>query len=266
MFTHLVGNPLAKDILNRMAQKGTIPSVLLFQGPEGVGKGHFAKALANHLIRHPKKEHPDIHILYPEGKSHQHPIAAIRELINEATLPPFEAPCKVFILHDADKMLPTSSNALLKTLEEPPEKTYFFLLSSNPSRLPSTILSRCRKLPFFRLSDAEIIPFLKVPDAAKIARLSHGSLSKALRLAQNPLNISIDEIAKDPTKVDLAESEDFPLERAGFLFEELLNHVRDHQPQKLEKAIRLLSEGWTALHHNVKIGHVLQNFFLEGIL
>lgn len=263
MFAHLVGNPLAKDILSRMAARGSVPSVLLFHGLEGVGKGLFAKALADHLVLHPKKEHPDIHILYPEGKSHQHPIAAIRQLIEEVGMPPFEAPCKVFILHDADKMLPSSSNALLKTLEEPPPDTYIFLLSSNPTRFPSTILSRCRKVPFFPLPEAEIIPFLSTPDAAKIARLSQGSLAKALRLAKNPLNISITDIAKDPLKVDLEESEDHPLERAEFLFGDILAHVRDHHPQKLEKAVRLLSEGWIALHHNVKIGHVLQNFFLQ---
>ncbi len=263
MFSHLVGNPLAKDLLSRMAERHTVPSVLLFHGPEGVGKGLFAKALADHLVRHPKKEHPDIHTLYPEGKSHQHPIAAIRLLIDEVGMPSFEAPCKVFILHDAEKMLPSSSNALLKTLEEPPQNTYIFLLSSDPTRLPTTILSRCRKIPFFPISDAEIIPFLSTPDAAKIARLSHGSLAKALRLAQNPLSFSIPELAQKPSKVELPENEDHPFENAEFLFEEIITYIRDHQPQKLEKAIRLLSEGWIALHHNVKISHVLENFFLQ---
>ena len=263
MFTNLVGNPLAKQLLARMAQRGTLPSVLLFHGPDGIGKGLFAKALADHLVVNPKKEHADIHTLYPEGKSHQHPIAAIRALIDEVGMPPFEAPCKVFIIHDAEKMLPSSSNALLKTLEEPPLDTYSFLLSSDPQRLPPTILSRCRKIPFFPVSEQEIIPLLDTPDAGKIARLSHGSIAKALRLLKNPLQISIPELAQKPSKVELPENEDHPYESAELLFEEILLHIRDHHPQKIEKAIRLLSEGWIALHHNVKIGHVLENFFLQ---
>ena len=124
MFSHLIGNSTAKQLLEHMAEKGSVPCSLLFYGPASACKKEFAIALARRLLATHKKEPPDLHLLLPEGeKTLHHPITAIRALIQEASLPPFEAPCKVFIIDDAEKMLPASCNALLKTLEEPPEKT-----------------------------------------------------------------------------------------------------------------------------------------------
>lgn len=88
------------------------------------------------------RNHPDVHLYSPEGKSLMHSMASIQKLIREIALPPFEAPSKVFIIEDAEKMLPSSSNALLKTLEEPPKDTFFFLLSNHPELLLPTISSR----------------------------------------------------------------------------------------------------------------------------
>ena len=115
-FSNLIGNDLAKVALTRMAEQRSVPNTLLFYGPDGVGKSLFALALAE-LLMGPQhaRNHPDLHIYLPEGKSATHPIENIRKLIDEVALPPYEAPVKVFIIHDAHQMLPTSSNALLKT-------------------------------------------------------------------------------------------------------------------------------------------------------
>ncbi|MBF5058662.1 hypothetical protein [Candidatus Neptunochlamydia vexilliferae] len=80
------------------------------------------------------------------------PIEAIRTLIEEANLPPFESERKVFIIHEADRMLPSSSNALLKTLEEPPSFVTIILISAHPEALLPTITSRCFQVP----SDAKV--------------------------------------------------------------------------------------------------------------
>src|SRR4051812_48314215 len=91
-FSHLIGNEKAKEVLTRLAVSQKLPHVLLFYGLEGVGKGVFALELAQFLVGKVKKDHPDIHILFPDPKSHQHPVATIRQLIQEAGLPPFESP------------------------------------------------------------------------------------------------------------------------------------------------------------------------------
>lgn len=106
--------------------------------------------------------HPDLHFYVPEGKAHLHPMANIQKLIREMALPPFEAPRKIFIIEEAEKMLPSSSNALLKTLEEPNQDTYILLLTEHPDLLLPTILSRLAPLSFPRqeVEPIDMAPFL----------------------------------------------------------------------------------------------------------
>lgn len=197
LFSKLIGNDLAKSALQRMVLQSSVPNTLLFYGPDGVGKSLFAIALAellmgsNHALKLTSQNHPDLHIYRPEGKSAIHTMETIRKLIDEASLPPYEAPVKVFIIHDAHQMLPYSSNALLKTLEEPPFHCYFILLTSSLDSILPTIASRCRKVPFFPIPQSQIESLIKEnwekkPDEARrIAFLSHGSLAKAKQLTQN---------------------------------------------------------------------------------
>ena len=151
-----------------------------------MGPAHVAKVISGN--------HPDLHILHTEGKGGMHPIDNMRAMIKEAGMPPFEAPVKVFIIHDAHQMLPASSNALLKTLEEPFPNTYFILLTSQPESMLPTILSRSRKIPFPPLSHRDMEKFIakrwqKEPHEAKrIAFLSHGSFSKAADIVQREPN------------------------------------------------------------------------------
>src|SRR5690349_18388426 len=158
-----LGNKTAQSTLNRMLENQTLPHALLFCGPKGVGKGLLASQLAASLLGNSDKlihgNHPDLHQLYPEGKGEMHPIENIRSLIKEAAYPPFEASLKVFIIHDAHQMLPASSNALLKTLEEPLAHTYFILITSQIESILPTIISRSRLISFFPIPDKEIEQF-----------------------------------------------------------------------------------------------------------
>jgi DNA polymerase-3 subunit delta' len=196
-FSDLIGNELAKTALQRLSLQKCTPNTLLFYGPDGVGKSLFAIALAKLLMgnEHAHKltmqNHPDLHIYLPEGKSAIHTVENIRKLIDEVALPPHEAPVNVFIIHDAHQMLPYSSNALLKTLEEPSFHSYFILLTSELDAMLPTIVSRCRKVPFFPIPQLQMEPLIqklwqKTPEEARrIAFLSHGSLAKAKALSDH---------------------------------------------------------------------------------
>jgi len=129
---------------------GQIPHALLFCGPRGAGKKQTAYDFASALLKTKGniENHPDAHLLFPEGKTGMHPISAIRKVACDAALVPFKALLKIFIFHEAEKMLPTSSNALLKTLEEPPARTLILLLSNHADKLLPTILSRCQVIAF----------------------------------------------------------------------------------------------------------------------
>lgn len=198
-FNQLIGNSSIKTYLTRMIEKRAISHSLLFAGPEGVGKSLFAHALAALTIcgqeeqsYHRRKiesgNHPDIRIYRPEGKLGLHSMQALRQFSEEVYVPPYEASWKVFIVHDAERMLSYSANALLKTFEEPPLHTMIILLSSAPASLLPTILSRCRTLHFQSLTEGEIAQFLREQhqlteqEAGRLAQLAQGSLSRAILL------------------------------------------------------------------------------------
>ena len=112
-------------------------------------------------------------------------VDAIRDLEREANFHPYEATARFFIIDDADKMNDSASNALLKTLEEPPATSHIFLITSRPDALLPTIRSRCQTVRFAPVATNEIEKFLTktgqiaVADAALLAKLSHGRLGSA---------------------------------------------------------------------------------------
>jgi DNA polymerase III subunit delta' len=200
MFDHIIGNQKAKDYLTHTARRGMAGNSLLFAGPDGIGKSLFAESFAKLLIcqddprgMHKRKiesgNHPDIRIYRPEGKIGMHSIASMRQFSEEVHLAPFEAKWKVFILHEADRMLSQSANALLKTFEEPAQDAVIILLSSKPSALLPTVVSRSRPIYFQPLAEKEIAEFIvsrfgKIPEeAALIASMAQGSIGQAVRLA-----------------------------------------------------------------------------------
>lgn len=178
---------------------------------------------------HPKIDsfnHPDMHLYSPEGKSQMHPMASIQKLVREMALPPFESPCKVFIIEDAEKMLPSSSNALLKTLEEPPEDTFFFLLSSHPQLLLPTI---CSRLYPHHYEQKEIAPVDLTP------YFTHAQ--------KGEWDVLLDELSK-------LEEEDPKAVLHGFL--------------KIGASPDSVAKAQKALDHNVKPRNVFLQLFLEN--
>ena len=205
MFKHILGNDQIKFFLSQTLKLGTVGNSLLFAGPDGVGKSLFAEAFAKALIcqddpkgSHRDKiesgNHPDIRVYRPEGKIGMHSLGSMRQFTEEVYQSPFEAKFKVFIIHDADRMLPACSNALLKTFEEPLQNSLIILLTSHPGALLPTVLSRCRKLYFHPIDEKDIYSFLvyrlaKSDEEAKsIAKISHGSIGQAFRLHNEGIN------------------------------------------------------------------------------
>jgi DNA polymerase III delta prime subunit len=117
--------------------------VRLYFGPVHSEKEEKARSLAKDYL---KNSSHNLFEYFPEGKSAMHSIASIRSLIQEAMSRPFESDYKVLIVHGADRMLPSSANALLKTLEEPLESTVICLLTADLDAILPTIRSRCIKI------------------------------------------------------------------------------------------------------------------------
>ncbi len=139
---------MSLEFFTAIIERNEIPHALLLVGSPHSFLATQGKELGTKMIK-PRSGAsstlPDLRLIKPEGKIGLHSIQTIRTLCEEAAYPPLESERKCYVIHEADRMLPTSSNALLKTLEEPPPRTLFILLTSYPERLLPTIVSRCRR-------------------------------------------------------------------------------------------------------------------------
>ena len=134
--------------------------------------------------------HPDV--IWVSRERNSLGVEEIREqLCNTMDIKPFSSPYKIYIVMEAERMTEAAQNALLKTIEEPPEYGVVILLTSNISELLSTIQSRCLTLEFRPLSTATVENFLttqcQIPDylAKASAAFAQGNLGKAVRYAKS---------------------------------------------------------------------------------
>lgn len=223
MFSPLVGNDRVKQSLRRMLSLDRIPGALLFAGEDGVGKKLFALELAKALNCRTRvneveacdvcpsckrisqstfpwyssddenkerliwSQHTDVGLVRPFKRIIR--ADPMRQLDREANFRPFEGNARIFIIEDAETMNHHSSNALLKTLEEPPSTSHLILLTSHRASLLPTIRSRCQTIRFMPLSASEIENHLvkadaKVSknDAQVLAHAARGSIGRALSM------------------------------------------------------------------------------------
>jgi DNA polymerase-3 subunit delta' len=213
-------------ILTAFLRKGTIPHALLFTGIEGVGKKRAAEIFAmacnclgygreqttvnsgekgsnNNLeITEPcgicsscrkilSNSHPDVIHIEPSGYSIR--ISQIRDLCGVLSLKPYEARIRVVIISDAHTMNSAASNALLKILEEPPDRTMLILTAPEKTDLIPTVSSRCQNIKFNPVPRKKIAQMLSETkgmnpvDADIFAGISKGSVSGALNISSRKL-------------------------------------------------------------------------------
>ncbi|MDX6602031.1 MAG: polymerase subunit delta [Solirubrobacterales bacterium] len=168
----------------------------LFRGPRGAGKAAVARAVAAEILATgaidpddarrrallDPSPHPDLVWLTPRGA--QHMVEEVRErVIRASSYRPFEAEKRVFVIEAAEQMRDESQNALLKTLEEPPDFVHILLLTSEPTALLETIASRCQPVDFAPLPPEAIEAALgtdaPAEELAAAARLSAGDVTRA---------------------------------------------------------------------------------------
>ena len=212
-FTAIVGQKRPIEHLQALIRKKTLPHALLFTGDDGVGKQTTAMAFAmacncrtlkSALDRHlppnaadacgecaPCRkisrvgQHPDIIHVAPASSVIR--IDQIRALLEQLAFKPNEADRRVVIIANAHTMNPEAGNALLKVLEEPPDRTIIVLTARQTSDLLPTIVSRCRQIHFSPLGAGEIERLLtmeKAMDAQSaktVAGLCGGSYTRALK-------------------------------------------------------------------------------------
>ncbi len=259
----VVGQEHVKDVLRPALERGRIGHAYLFSGPRGVGKTTTARLIAmtvncdDATAVKPcgvcescrmviQGRHPDV--LEIDAASNNS-VEDVRDLREKVALQPMRGTNKVYILDEAHMMSKSAFNALLKTLEEPPAHAVFILATTEPERLPPTILSRCQHYRFRRLSVSEIagklggIAAREGVNADKraldlIARASDGAMRDGESLLERLL-------ASGEPALTLSQAEGAlglpPQERIGAL---ALNLARGETGMMLETLGQLYADGF----------------------
>ncbi|MEW5733681.1 MAG: DNA polymerase III subunit delta' [Thermodesulfobacteriota bacterium] len=208
------GPDRVSQVLSAILAKQAVPNALLFSGQAGLGRYEKALsfAMALNCERGPETSSGPLSYAFPPaacGKCHScrkilagnHPdvlslakdgafikIGQVRSLLSTLALRPGEGAYRVVIVRDAESLNREAANALLKVLEEPPERTVFILTASRPADLLPTIVSRCRELRFHPEPEDGLALRLSrehgaAPREAEVAAgLSGGSFSRAVDL------------------------------------------------------------------------------------
>lgn len=207
----VLGQRPALQRLSAELSAGRLAHAYLFVGPAGVGRGSTARALFLALnCRQRDREtpcgqcdschrflagtHEDFIELAPpdDAASAQIKVEAVRQVIHTLGFAPFAGGVRLVLIRSAGHLNPSSANALLKTLEEPPPDNILVLTVQDPRELLPTLVSRCRKVTFSPLPDetvqGELVRRGVDPEAARLrAAAAGGSLGRALELDEDEL-------------------------------------------------------------------------------
>ena len=229
VFEDLIGQELAvKTILNSI-KENKVPNAYLFTGIRGVGKTTIARIVAKsinckngidnigkkvscdncHCEAIANSNHIDVLEMDAASKTS---VDDVRELIEFSRYGPSSAKYKIFIIDEVHMLSKQAFNALLKTLEEPPQYLKFIFATTEVKKIPITVLSRCQRFELPRVKPDELLVFIKkilklengvaTDDALKlIIKLSEGSVRDALSLLDRAL------ISLDKKKLDLEEAQ-----------------------------------------------------------
>lgn len=234
-FGDLIGQKQVIQLLSEGIQTGRIGHAYLFSGPEGIGKSTMAICFAEAItcekygyedillssmpcgqcegcLLNRNKTNPDVVIIKPQIGSVNVGVEDVRLVQDEISTAPVYGKYKVLIFENADKMTVQAQNALLKTLEEPPEYIVMILLSSNNSAIIDTVKSRTVRVDFQRYTDEEILTAFDIRKSAHgidkdidkniICEYSDGIIGRALEIADtegyeilcNDLLVSIENL------------------------------------------------------------------------
>jgi DNA polymerase III subunit delta' len=208
---HIQGHDAHIHAFAHAVARGRLAHAYLFTGPPGIGKRMFAQELAKALLCEQPgpglsacdrctsctllaaDNHPDFFaVARPEG-SNELPIEVVRELCRRFSLKSARGRGKIALLDDADDLNAEAANCFLKTLEEPPSRSVFFLIGTTAERQLATIVSRCQVVRFTPLPDKlvdDILQRRSIKDAKlrqRLVRLGRGSPGQALALAEPEL-------------------------------------------------------------------------------
>lgn len=196
LFSEVIGQEHITTILKNQVKAGQTAHAYLFSGTRGTGKTSTAKILARAVnCLEPEEGEPcghcaaclrtaveNVDIAELDAASNNG-VEDVRAILDKVRYTPLELRTKVYIIDEAHALSSNAFNALLKTLEEPPGHVMFILATTEPQRIPATIISRCQRFDFHRLSISQMTAHLQTVLQSVGAHIDEGGLSAIARAA-----------------------------------------------------------------------------------
>lgn len=209
----MVGQEHVTEALDNAIKGGRISHAYLFTGPRGVGKTSAARILAHEINALPYDDSQHLDIIEIDAASNRR-IDDIRDLRDKVHIAPTSSKYKVYIIDEVHMLTGESFNALLKTLEEPPEHVVFILATTEVHKLPATIVSRTQRFNFRLVEAQKVIAHLKfIADKEKIkaddealeliAEHGEGSFRDSINLLDQLANVTGGKITAESVERSL---------------------------------------------------------------
>lgn len=259
-FDDVVGQEAIKTILQQQLDTGTIKNVYLFCGGAGTGKTTCARIFANELNNH--KGNP-----IETDAASNNSVDDMRNIIQQAKTKSLESEYKVFIIDECHALSNSAWQSLLKLLEEPPATSIFIFCTTDPQKIPKTILSRAQRYDFQRISHSGIVNRLQHilntefenqtfqcprESLEYIAKIADGGMRDAITLLDKCLSYS-DDLSIDNVIAALGMTDYTPMI-------ELTQHLIDKNRWGILKIVDSVYYGGADLKQFIK---QYQNFLLD---
>ena len=261
-FDDVLGQEHITRTLRQQVLKGNIGHAYLFSGTRGTGKTSAAKILSRAVnCLNPQDGNPcnecevckgildeSIMDVIEMDAASNNSVDDVRELKEKVVYPPSTAGFKVYIIDEVHMLSKGAFNALLKTLEEPPKHLIFILATTEPEKLPQTILSRCQRFDFKRITNKDIVENMRkianelnvnIDNEALnlIARNSDGAMRDALSLLDQCISFNDENITYEDATNILGISN-------KYLLFELVDDIKDNNLDKsLLKIDEIIQDG-----------------------
>ncbi|TNE47057.1 MAG: DNA polymerase III subunit gamma/tau [Deltaproteobacteria bacterium] len=287
-FSDVVSQKHVIQALQNAIRLKRLPHALLLTGSRGIGKTTIARIVAktvNCLNLDTEAEYPNpcnecsVCLEITEGRStditeidgaSNRSIDDIRELRENVQYLPTHARRKVYIIDEVHMLTREAFNALLKTLEEPPEHVLFLFATTEPHKIPITILSRCQRFDFKRITGQEQLDYLRHISDTEGLTISDVSLNLVVRAADGGMRDALsllDQViaygGKSPSDEEVAQAigaiDRTILHRIG---EALLNRDIDTTLQLLDQ---LLSHAYDLRHLTQELAHMLRDLMVIAV-